>query len=61
MDQVIYYFYKTDKHMKEYAPKLNNTDIVSPECYQATQIIEYDKVDQDLLDSRAGDDYYSYD
>ena len=55
MDQVIYYVYKTDKHMEEHAPKLKNTDIFPPECHQFTYIAKYDEVGHDALAS--GEEY----
>ena len=60
MDQVIYYVYKTDKHMKEHAPKTNNTDTFPTEGQQVTYLRKYYEVDQDSLSSVSEDEYYSY-
>ena len=61
MDQVIYYVYKTDKHMEEQAPKLNNKDIFPPEGHQVPELTKDDEIDQDSLTSGAEDEYYSSD
>ena len=47
IDQVINYVYKTDEHMEEHAPKINNTDTFPPEGHQATYLNKYYEVDQD--------------
>ena len=54
--QFLFYVYKTDNHMEEHAPKLNNTDISPPEFYQVTKLTKYYEVDQDPLDSGEEDD-----
>ena len=60
MDQVLYYVYKIDENMEENYPKLNNTDILTPEGHQVTEFTGDDELDQDVLDSGAYDEYYSY-
>ena len=51
IDQVLYYFYKTDDHMEEHSPKLNSTGVFLPEFHHVPELTKDDKVDHDLLAS----------
>ena len=60
-DQVLYCVYKTDDHMQEHTPKINNTDIFPTEGHQLPELSKNDEVDQDTFSLGAEDDNYSYD
>ena len=60
LDQVLYCFYKTDYHMEEHAPNINNTDKFPPEGFQVPDLTKYDEVDQETFSIGAEYDYYSY-
>ena len=53
IDQVLYYFYKTDYRIEEHAPKLNNIDIFPPGVCQVPELAEACGACQGLLDSGA--------
>ena len=60
MDQLMYCVNKTDDHIEECAPNLNNTDILPPEGHQVPELTKDDKVDQDTLALGAEDDYCGF-
>ena len=57
MDQVIYCEYKSDEHVDEHAPKVNNSDIFPPEGHQVPNLTKDDEVGHDSL-ALGGEDYY---